>query len=755
MQIQLREYQKNILNTCINYNTLVILPTGMGKTIIAFFLILNRLQKYPDKKIFFLAPTKPLITQHYNNFIKLFPELRDKSILITGDIVQERRQYLYKHSQIIFSTPQTLQNDLISGKITFYDSSLIIFDEAHRAVKKYSYTFISKKFIEQSKDGRIIGLTASPGWNIEKIREITNNLNIEKIEIRTGEEEDIKPYIKEIFEETIYIELIPEILNIKELLHKAIDIRIEKIKELDPSIEIKKGKKDVLDWIDEIKKNLEIRPRDWRLKQILILLSEILKISHGIEVLETQTIYTFIEYFKDLEKSLKKTKADYEVLYDIRIKKAVELAKMYINKNIEHPKLFKLIEILKENQDKKIIVFAQIRKTLDRIKEFCEKNNIKAMKFVGKKEMSRSEQTKLLNDFKEGRFNVLLATSVGEEGIDIPKVDIVIFYEPIPSEIRYIQRRGRTGRGEIGKVVILITKNSLDEKFYWVAIRKEKKMLYLVKKLKKYLEKNNFMGEVKNQNDPDTQSTKENKQNIEKKGFIYKYLSEQKTETKPNEESKEIINRNSDIPVIIVDYKEKESGVVQTLSDTDVIVKLDNLDVGDYIIGDYIIERKNVLDFVNSLIDGRLYSQLERLKDKNAVLILEGDFESIYGTDISTNFIRSIILKIILEYKIPIIWTSDFLETASYLYLLAKNSQKSTKIPEKIKKYDDLDQVKLEILKSIPGIGENLALKLLERFKSLKNIFLASKVELSNIIGDVKADRLKRIFEEEYKKNEH
>jgi len=743
--IELREYQKNILKSCLRENTLVILPTGTGKTIIAFFLIIERLKLFPDKKIYFLAPTKPLVTQHYNNFIKFFPELRDKSIVITGDIQQERRNYLYKQGKIIFVTPQTLQNDLISGRITFYDASTIIFDEAHRAVKKYSYTFIAKKFVEQAKDYRIIGLTASPGWNIERIEEVINNLYIKNIEIRTGEEKDIKKYMTSIKIKRIDIELNNELNNIRDLIIKAIDLRISKIKELDPSIDINKGKKDILNWIEEIKKNLEIRGRDYRLREIVELLSETLKIYHALEVLETQTLYTFISYFKDIENDIRKSKADYEVLNDIRIKKAIYLAKEYINKNIEHPKLLKLIEILKENKDKKIIVFAQIRKTLDRIKEYCDKNNIKAEKFVGKKEMSRSEQIKLLKDFSEGKFNVLLSTSVGEEGIDIPKVDIVVFYEPVPSEIRYIQRRGRTGRGEIGDVIILVTKNTMDERFYWVSIKKEKKMLYIVKKLKKYLKINNNIEENNINN-------KMMVENVERSGGIFKYITGSQT-SQEKDNSSNIINTKSNIPMIIVDYKEKESGVVQTLANTDILIKLENLDIGDYIIGDLIIERKNILDFINSIIDGRLYNQLEKLKDKKSILILEGTEDSLgIDTNISINYIRTLILKIILEYKIPIIRTSDFLETANYLYLLAKNYNKFPNIPEKVKNYEDLDEVKLEILKSIPGIGENLALKLLERFKSLKNIFLANKTDLENIVGEKKAERIKKIFEEEYKK---
>lgn len=732
MQIELREYQKNILKSCLLDNTLIILPTGTGKTIIAFFVIVERLKQFPDKKIFFLAPTKPLVNQHYNNFIKIFPEYKEISISITGETHPDRREYLYKQAKIIFVTPQTLQNDIINGKVTFYNASTIIFDEAHRAVKKYAYSFIAKKFVEQSQNSRIIGLTASPGWNIERIQEVVNNLYIKNIEIRTGREKDIAKYIKPIDIKRIDVELDEEFLQIEDLLKRAIDFRIEKIKDIIPDFSIKKGKKDVLEWIDEIKKQIDINPRNNRLKQAFILASEILKILHALEVLETQTLYTFLEYFSSINKDLRKSRADYYVLEDIRIKKAIYLAKKLLESGKEHPKLKKLIEIIKENKDKRIIVFAQIRKTLDRIKEFLDKEGINSQKFIGKKEMGQAEQIKILRNFAEGKFNVLLATSIGEEGIDIPKVDIVIFYEPVPSEIRYIQRRGRTGRGEIGKVYIFVTKKSIDERFYWVAINKERKMFKLIKHIKKYLK-------------PITMDTVNLNKQENKKEEIGKNITNFILKTEKKE------NQKIDIGTIIADYKEKDSGVLQILSERDVLIKLENLDIGDYIIGDYIIERKTILDFISSIADGRLNDQLSKLKDKNAILILEGDEEDFYiAPELSPNYIKSLILKIILEYKIPIIRTKNFIETSNYLYILAKNINRFPTIPEFSKEYDE-DKIRENILKQVPGIGDQLAKRLLERFKSIKNIILAKKVEIENIIGESRAEKLKKIFEGEYK----
>jgi len=734
-QIVLREYQKNILKTCLEKNTLVILPTGTGKTIIAFFVILERLKQYPDKKIFFLAPTKPLTNQHYKNFIKFFPEYKERAIAITGEARPERREYLYKMAQIIFITPQTLQNDLINGKVSFYNASTIVFDEAHRAVKKYPYVFIAKKFVEQAENPKIIGLTASPGWKLERIQEVINNLFINAIEIRTGKEPDIKSYIKQIIIEKVEINLSPELEQIKKLLEDAIRIRLEKVKDL-IDISKLKGKKHILEALEEIRKELAMKPKDIKIKEAVILLGEIIKIEHALELLETQTLYTFLEYMKELEEKVKisKSRSLKNVIEDIRIRKAYFLAKQLLEKGIENPKIFKLLEIIKENKDKKIIIFAQIRKTVDRIKKYLDEIGIKSEKFIGKKEMNQAEQLKILKRFSEGYFNVLIATSIGEEGIDIPKVDLVIFYEPVPSEIRYIQRRGRTGRTDIGKVIILMTKGTRDERFFWVAVTKERKMLKFIKQLKKYLKPS--MIEVS----PTERTDIKKKDKVEES--ITKFLSPQKKE--------ENVVKKKTVPVIIADYREKDSGLVQTLAEMGVIVQLENLEVGDYIVGDLVIERKTIIDFIKSLLDKRLFNQLEKLKDKKAIIVLEGEEDLLTETGINPNYMRSVLLKIVLEYKIPIIRTKNFVDTANYIYILAKNSEEIS-IPTLEKKQIDLNKVKIEILKQIPGIGETLAKKLLERFKTLKNIVLAPKVELEKVIGESKAEKLKKVFEEEFK----
>jgi ERCC4-related helicase len=174
---------------------------------------------------------------------------------------------------------------------------------------------------------------------------------------------------------------------------------------------------------------------------------------------------------------------------------------------IDHPKLTCLIEILKEkmshhisaviqtdgnartnnnivegNHFEKAIIFTQYRDTAQHIVDILNSNSIKASRFVGqaKKEddvgMKQEEQAQVLEFFRRGEFSVLVATSIAEEGLDIPEVDLVIFYEPIPSEIRYIQRRGRTGRKTSGSVIILAAKDTIDERYLNASKRRIEKM---------------------------------------------------------------------------------------------------------------------------------------------------------------------------------------------------------------------------------------------------------------------------------------
>ena len=318
-----------------------------------------------------------------------------------------------------------------------------------------------------------------------------------------------------------------------------------------------------------------------------------------------------------------------------------------------------------------------------------------------------------MNDFKENKYNVIISTSIGEEGLDIPRVNTVIFYEPVPSAIRKIQRTGRTARHEKGKVIVLMTKNTRDEVYFWISHNKEKRMYKLLEGLK---------GRLKTSGN-------------EKLG---KY-------------SKEDLK-------VFVDSREKGSGIVKELIELGMNVEMKRLDVADYIISDRVgVEVKNVQDFVNSIIDKRLLVQVKSLREnfERPIVIIEGEDDIYSVRNVHPNAIRGMIASIVIDFGVPIVNTKNFNDTAAFLKVLAKREQdkaeKDFGVRLERKPLTTKEQQEF-IIESLPGVGPSVAKGLLMEFKSVKRIVNADKDELRKVenIGEKKAEEIKRVVEEEY-----
>lgn len=491
-----REYQKSIAETASKKNTLVVLPTGMGKTLIAVLVGINRLEKYPESKILITAPTRPLNAQHKKSF-EHFTEINPEEIvLITGKIKPEEREQLYKKAKVVVATPQTIRNDVANGKLNLEDFSFVTFDEAHRCVKDYAYNYVAKKYREQAKHPLILGLTASPGGTHEKIDEIRENLFIEAVEIRTEIDKDVEAYVKPIGREFIYVDLPEQFQMVGGLLEECLKEPIYWLKEHHFIPTYKPSKKQLLLLQQKIGSRYMEGAKNYSLIWTMIRLAEAVKLEHAIELLETQGISSLLDYLKKLEVSKKKT--DKRLMKDPRIREVIKMTEDLQKRGVEHPKLEKLQEIVKnlvqEKPDIKIIVFANYRSTVDKINQLLKNNSIKSEILVGqatkeKKGLTQQEQIEVLRRFSEKEFNVLVGTSISEEGLDVPAVDFAIFYEPVPSEIRAIQRRGRVGRQVAGKTIFLITKNTRDEAYYWAAFHKEKRMKGILYDMKERMNK--------------------------------------------------------------------------------------------------------------------------------------------------------------------------------------------------------------------------------------------------------------------------
>jgi len=719
-----RLYQETILATSINKNTLVVLPTGMGKTLIGAMLTIQRLKQYPQSKILFLSPTKPLVEQHFRTFQEFLDFPSEKFALFTGNVSPAKRRELWDDAQIIFSTPQGLENDLLGKKISLENVSLLVLDEAHRSVGDYAYVFIAQEFHKYAKYPRILGLTASPGEDKEKIMEICKNIFVEDVEIRDGEDPDVKPYVQEIDIQWKYVTLPESFSLVKKHLEQGYKEKLDMVKKFGYLNKGILNKTELLRLQRELYGKIAKGERDFEMMRSVSLLAEALKIQHGLELLETQGItalYLYIERIIE-ESKTSKVKAVQNLVKDLHFRTArVQITKLY-EEGIEHPKLDKLREILEIEKDKKIIVFNQYRDSAAKIVEEINKiDGITAKIFVGQAKkrgtgMRQKEQIALLDAFRNGEFNVLVATSVAEEGLDIPNVDLVIFYEPIPSAIRHIQRRGRTGRHDKGKVIVLLAKGTRDEGYRWSAHHKEKRMHRLLRTLKEDL-----------------------------KGL------------QPQEQVSLKKFTSSNTP-ILADFREKGSDVLKELYKQDVVLTLERLQSADYVLSGRVgVELKTVGDFVTSIIDGRLLEQVKELKKNfdKPLVVIEGE-EDIYSVrKVHPNSIRGMLATITIGFGIPVIQTKNAAETASLFYFMAKREQELHKQgismhgDRKPKTYKELQEF---IVSAFPGIGINLAKPILTHFGSIKKFFNASEEDLKKVplIGDAKAKAIKDLIDKEY-----
>jgi ERCC4-related helicase len=493
-----REYQIKIFEKCIEKNCLVVLPTGLGKTLIALMVAVERMKKFPGEKVVFLAPTRPLVEQHLKFFKEHLPELFAEMTLFTGEINAKDRKKLWQNSDIIFSTPQCIGNDLKKNLYNLKEVSLLVEDEAHRCIKNYDYTFVARTYTSQASHPRIIGLTASPGSDNSKVKEICRNLSIEEIELKTRESEDVKEYIQELKFEKRMLDFPEEFDKMREILRKLFDEYITEIK----SKGMMWGSPSKTGLIELQKKLMAIISREKNFNYMLAVsaCSQAIKLQHALELLETQTLSSFNEYLKDLFKQASEKKSRGVV----KLVSKPEFNSVYLNSNellakgVEHPKVEELVKLVKEEREKnekmKILVFTQFRNTASIIsKKINEIEGINSKVFIGQAKrtgmgketgLSQKDQKKMIIEFSSGEINVLCATSIGEEGLDIPEVNMVIFYESVPSAIRKIQRSGRTARLISGKLIMLITKGTRDETFYYVANAKEKKMHKTIEDIK-------------------------------------------------------------------------------------------------------------------------------------------------------------------------------------------------------------------------------------------------------------------------------
>lgn len=745
--IEARLYQQVLAADVLKKgNTMIVAPTALGKTIVATLVAADRLEKVKNSKILVLAPSKPLAIQHESTF-KEFLTVPCSSI--TGAVKTDERVKRWEESQIICATPQTVESDLLKGRYSLKDVSLVVFDECHHGVGSYSYVYLASRYVKESKFNLILGLTASPGSDKEKIKEVCDNLYVQNIVVKTEEDYDVRPYFNPVAIDWVRVKMSSELEKIKKHVDKALKVRLKGLKNMGVIRTVSVNKLDILKARGRVQSAIarSVNPKK-ECFQAISILSAVINIQHSQELIETQGVVTFNKYVARLRK--KKTKAAKSLIQDPNFGKAIYLAREAEKHGLEHPKLKKVTDIIKkelgqngqtklqsdryvkdaDQKSSKIMVFTQYRDSLEMIHQKLEKEGIKSAKFFGQasrdgeKGLTQKEQKEIIKAFKIGEYDVLLSTSVAEEGIDIPAVDLVILYEPVPSEVRMIQRRGRTGRKRSGRVKVLITNGTRDEGYYWASVNKERRMKHQLI-------------------DPD----------------VLEELNSNAIERMENEKRVKVLNpapKKEELPVVFADTREGNSKVIRHLSEMEIDVKVQAMAVGDYQVSDeVVIERKTAKDFVDSIVDKRLFKQARSLMEefKRPLIILEGD--DLYNGMINPNAIRGSIASIALDFGISIIPTRNAQDTAAMIKRIAIREQSGEKTPIQIrtdKKPVNLWEQQLFIIESLPNIGPVNAKNLLEHFGTVANIINASESQLQEVegIGKKTAANIRKVVDSKY-----
>ena len=494
-----RAYQTAIASEAFEHNTLVVLPTGLGKTAIALRVAAASLLREPTRSILLLAPTRPLVVQHARDAERLL--LAPPPLTLTGAVAPDRRAELLRPPQIVLATPQVVANDLAGGGIPLDTFSLLVFDEAHRAVGDYPYVKIGRA----NRDGprvRVLAMTASPGGTLPHIRAVWTNLGIERFEYRTEESADVAPYLHGVGVETVVVPVPPEVRHLAILLRAAVGRAAATLQRLGLLGPGEVNRRTILALGDQLHRRIPIERTQGGassagLWQAVTAQSVVMKGLHALDLIESQGVEALREFLgrQATNAGRRATPAQRAFLSDPDVE---EVRRRLATITLEHPKIAEAVtrvrSELARTPDARAIVFSQYRDTVDRLVAELDALHdpaVRAARFVGQAShgedpgLTQREQVGVLDRFRRGERNCLVATSVAEEGLDIPATDLVVFYEPIPDVIRTIQRRGRTGRARAGRAVVLVAEGTRDVGLHRSAFARERRMHEMLEKVER------------------------------------------------------------------------------------------------------------------------------------------------------------------------------------------------------------------------------------------------------------------------------
>ncbi len=492
--IQARAYQLEAVDVSLSGSTLLVLPTAAGKTAVAWMVMAEMLER-TDGWALMIAPTAALVKQHLDDLERIFDKDSIQPFSMSGAIPPSKREGMWNNGRIVVSTPQVVRNDVNRGLLDLSNCCLLVIDEAHHATGERAEAQVSDLYLELANQPLILGMTASPGSTTQKVEEISNRLQVNRIHLRTSEEKMLSEHLASLDIEELRVRVPDEIRELAEPLVLWQETIVDRERRLGryvmPGAVTHRGLSNAME-----RANLAVRRGQSDGYGSMSRIGLAMSLHHLINHLLCQGIAAAKEFLHRKESGDDAGKKNTRNL--LRDPRIVSLRTSLSEMSESHSKVSAVRRLVRErlrrDPNSRIIVFATFRDTVTALETAIrDLEGSIPIPFIGQSKrasgsgLTAKQQVERIEKFRSGEGNVLIATSVGEEGLDIPSADLVIFYEPVASEIRTIQRRGRTGRHRDGDVVVLIAEDTRDEGARAAALKREENMHRAVAKVRRKL----------------------------------------------------------------------------------------------------------------------------------------------------------------------------------------------------------------------------------------------------------------------------
>ena len=784
--IERRRYQLELASDARDSHTLVCLPTGLGKTTVSLLVTAERLHEIGGTALF-LAPTKPLVQQHADFYREALSIPDDEVTVFTGEVRPDDRAALWTESRIVIATPQVVENDLIGGRISLSDVTHLTFDECHRATGDYAYVYIAERYHADAEAPLVTGMSASPGGDEEAILTVCENLGLGEVAVMTEDDADVADYTHDTEVEWERVTLPDPVLEIRDAINEVITDRLEKLKQLGVTNKTSPdlSQRDLNSMRGQLQDLIDADQSEGY--EGMSIHAEVMKLRRAVELAETQSVESLRRYFerqRNAARASGASKASQRLVSEPKVREAMRKAEDFDDL---HPKFRQtrvlLAQTLGIGGGERVIVFTESRDTAEALTDFLSES-FDVRRFVGQGDkegsdgMTQKEQGETLDAFRAGEFEVLVSTSVAEEGLDVPEVDLVLFYEPVPTAIRSIQRKGRTGRQDEGRVVVLMAEDTRDEAFFWISRRREQEMEDELAALK------GVADEMEAELD-DTQTALDSfdeaggdaddaaaeadggataQPGLADFGTAGAEGDDESEETDADTDDTVVAtagtDEDDDAVEIVVDQRELDSAIARDLSTREGMeTRLETLAVGDYVVSDRVaVERKTVSDFLDTLTGGdrSLFEQVGDLSRHYArpVVLIEG--EGLYEErNVHPDAIRGALASLTVDFGVSVLRTEDEGDTADLLAVLAGREQTTRDRAVSVhgeKSAKTLAEQQEYVVGAIADIGPVTARSLLEHFGSVEAVMTAREEDLLDVdgVGEVTADRIRDVVGSEY-----